>query len=234
MIGGKSYDFKNIANIDSDEDGFLQVLIDSNRKSIVISFRGTDSATDFWNNLFYSLKPFPFTPNCGMVHGEWLKQYSSLRQKLYETVRAVPNFYEFDFFFIGHSLGGALATMALADMSRIMVIPRTKTHIYVFATPKPGNMDFRVCASRYTYDSVMWVSKWKTRTCFREIKGADMVVSLPPSDSFAPALVNSCSLECDQSCSTACCDSLKFGLGIKCHFLESYMASFREMIFPQK
>lgn len=59
-----------------------------------------------------------------------------------ESSRCDPSFPEYpEIFFTGHSLGGALATVAVADLTAEGTVNHTlhPVHLYTFGSPRVGN-----------------------------------------------------------------------------------------------
>jgi hypothetical protein len=138
---------------------------------LVIAFRGTrlNTFVDLWTDIQLQQKMV----SCSnfvckfddddsnndddeiMVHSGFLKSYSSIRNTLLQLIADSSDFDRI--WMTGHSLGGALASLAVVDVGSVMkleapvtvatltgdvvplFIPRIKLSSYVFGTPRVGN-----------------------------------------------------------------------------------------------
>src|SRR5579862_6635780 len=98
---------------------------------LFVTFRGTQSPEDWLSNL-----TFPQVPHAwGMVE----RGFSTLYNQCSTSVRqTVANAGAARVVVTGHSLGGALATLATADL----VLAGRAPLMYTFASPRTGNVDF--------------------------------------------------------------------------------------------
>jgi predicted lipase len=123
-----------------------------------IAFRGTTSVSDWVHNSRVMPAPAP-APCQGMIHRGFLAQYTSLHSRILDFLRTNE---VTRVMLCGHSLGGALATIACAllplDISRDLV---------TFGAPKAGNKKF----SEYTLAIC--------GTCYRIVVDRDVVPTLP-------------------------------------------------------
>ncbi len=132
------------------------------RDSFVV-FRGTRTAREWTKNLSFNLKGY-FISGRGEVHAGFLDVYASLRESLLAAVAALRG--SSRIFIAGHSLGGALATLAAPDIRS-----ESSAHIeaiYTFASPRVGNGEFVRSFDR----------DFKGR-CFRIANGSDIVTAVP-------------------------------------------------------
>lgn len=162
---------KFIDNKDSDTQGF--VAKSDNR--MVIAFRGTSSLQDAWTDIQISKETFPklgfFRRLISIrsmlrtkAHHGFFNSYVSVRRELMEIVEELLKDQNYDIYLTGHSLGGALATIAALDLSR-----DTKARItnYTFGAPKVGNKRF-----------VRYYNK-KVKDTFRVVNDEDPIPSIP-------------------------------------------------------
>jgi len=119
----------------------------------VIVFRGTRGTLDNWINNF---KAFP----CewfqgGKIHVGFKKRFLEIWDKIESSISSVS----FPLYYTGHSLGGALATIAAT------IIPPKA--VYTFGSPRVGNDKFK--------------NLLKNIPIFRISTPKDIVTNLPPS-----------------------------------------------------
>lgn len=91
------------------------------------------------------------------VHAGFNNEYGRFRRDLHTRIKqfqnTVPNWYEFEFFFVGFSLGSALATHAALDIQLTVLDPlnssvpgpvfRRYANVYLGGTPRVGEDAFR-------------------------------------------------------------------------------------------
>ena len=136
------------ALFECDEGGGFSVLV----------FRGTMSTKQWLLNL--STIPVPWDEGC-YVHQGFKFLFDEIWSKILPALEKV----EGPLFFAGHSLGGALATLAATRFA-----PRA---LYTFGSPRVGNTGFRDSMGDFPN--------------YRIVNGYDVVTLLPYSvDTFAP------------------------------------------------
>ncbi|KAM3547390.1 hypothetical protein MY1884_009586 [Beauveria asiatica] len=124
------------------------------KKHIVVAFKGTDPmsfvdvTTDLTKNLvaakmytnFFRSNLFPACARCS-IHNGFMRAFSSLRAELEQTLRAElakPGQESYRVVITGHSLGGAVATVA-APYLRARGIA---CDLYTYGSPRVGNQEF--------------------------------------------------------------------------------------------
>lgn len=132
----------------------------------VIVLRGTVSVNEWLNNMNYRLVPFhPTNPDYGMVHNGFRDVYKGIRGHFRALLA------EFDpdkpMYFVGHSLGSALAHLAALDLS--IIHPKIAEHlcVYAYAPPRTGDATFA-----HMYDA-------RVRTSYRVANVCDVVPYVP-------------------------------------------------------
>jgi len=141
--------------------GFIAVGGDP--KTAVVALRGTATNTEWWDDLHWDLVPFTQVPNGGKVAQGFLdiyntygtmtpgQQQSSQASPAFaaEVAQAVASGLEAGLdpalptVVCGHSLGGALATLLVADLTGTTPL---KPQAWTFASPRVGDAIF---AARY-------------------------------------------------------------------------------------
>ena len=112
--------------------------------SLVFVFRGTSEAQDVIVDL--NVKRVPYLDKPMLVHAGFLEQFDSLKLALVKTVEKYSGKVE-KILCIGHSLGGALATLAAGHLGSIYngKLPVT---CHTFGSPRVGNIAYSEWFSR--------------------------------------------------------------------------------------
>lgn len=133
-------------------------------EEIIVAFRGTANIYDDLQDLDILPASFPYVPGGGSVVRGFLNIYSRIRLQLAEALLKLST--RKNLFITGHSLGGALATLAALD---IAVNTKFKNPtVYTFASPRTGNQSFASAYNRAVKQSV------------RVANVLDLVPYLPP------------------------------------------------------
>jgi triacylglycerol lipase len=156
--------------------GFAATL--QNPARLVIAFRGTDSILDVVSDVEYGQDALDLSPglaNAGQAHEGFTGVYKSLRNQLLGVLAgqpAVPTF------ITGHSLGGAIASIAALDAaSNAGNLPRPT--VYTFAAPRAGDPTFAALFDA-RFNGADITSSW------RIVNRNDAVPYLPPAQIFDP------------------------------------------------
>jgi predicted lipase len=137
--------------------------------AFVVAFRGSEDTgpADWITDLKFLQDAFPFAKGYSnlKVHLGFLEAYKSVRDAVLKGVKATPHK---RIFCIGHSLGGALATLSALDI--IFNVPGKELHLYTYGSPKVGNAEFADVFNKLLPNS------------FRFVNSADIVPSVPVGD----------------------------------------------------
>ena len=114
---------------------------------VIVSFRGTNSnlqlMAEFLGGIgaVYDLQPG--FPEFRVLSYFYNKYKNTIRSTLFKDLNIVKAKYPTASYVItGHSLGGALATLASFDLSKSGMIPKSKMQLYNFGSPRVGNYEF--------------------------------------------------------------------------------------------
>lgn len=132
------------------------------RRTFVI-FRGTKTVKEWISNMGIGLKEYP-RPDYGSVHEGFLQLYCSLRPAIIETLSQSGG--RGRLYVAGHSLGAALATLALPDIEAGAKVRIDA--LYTFGSPRAGDDSF-VKAFNRDYG----------RRSFRVANTSDIVTQVP-------------------------------------------------------
>lgn len=163
----------------------------------VIHFRGSTAKVNSWVENFYSamipaqgeitvydeLRPYCYArQDEAAVHSGYALAIALLTSDLMSQVKLLNAHGIFDILIIGHSQGGALATMAhayLEHMDKKELSSRNRFKVYAFANPMAGNAQFA-----QDYDE-RFTSQQKS---FRIANTSDIVPNMPFTYSDKPLL----------------------------------------------
>jgi triacylglycerol lipase len=125
--------------------------------------RGTQTAKEWIRNFSISLRPYLIADH-GMVHEGFMQMYDEIRGAIIETLSSTSN--HMKLYVGGHSLGAALATLALPDIES-----KTRCRVralYTFGSPRVGDVTFVRAFNESYHDR-----------SFRIANTSDLVTSLP-------------------------------------------------------
>nr|WP_183602192.1 lipase family protein [Paenibacillus phyllosphaerae] len=112
-------------------------VIESDRAAI-LAFRGTGSAVDWVSDLIAEQIPYKPVAGAGATHRGFTEIYMSAREQVMALLDQLPP--EKPLFVTGHSLGGALATLAALDIAKNQSFQQLL--VYTFAAPRTGDPAF--------------------------------------------------------------------------------------------
>jgi hypothetical protein len=187
------------------QEGIPIGFVARRRRSLYVVFRGTATAEEWSKNLSFNLADCPL-PDHGKVHVGFLEVYRSLRDSLMEALSKAegkPRVYV-----TGHSLGGALATLAVPEIESNTGL-RIKA-LYTFAAPRVGDDPFVQAFNRSFADR-----------SFRLVNTSDIVPSVP-----LPVPIGMGSYF--SHVETPVDFTAQFGSVEKNHEMETYMAALRQ------
>ncbi|KAI8613818.1 Alpha/Beta hydrolase protein [Chytriomyces sp. MP71] len=150
--------------------------INPNSNTIIIAFRGTNSL-DTWISDLLIAKPdydLPSAPPGTKVHYGFLSLWQTVRVEVIENVIHLLEAHNDSnprILFTGHSLGGALATIAAVDIFQHLhdrLVPSQVT-LLTFGQPRVGNPTFS-----------NWVNAFNFSNTFRVTNQDDWTPHLPP------------------------------------------------------
>lgn len=118
----------------TDTQGFVA----SNDQMVVVAFRGTEPVIRDWMTDARAAR-LSFAP--GSVHRGFLRAFTSIWDQTQAEIRRHQTGKQ-TLWFTGHSLGGALATLAVAKL-RLSQPPQEVQGLYTFGCPRVGDLDFR-------------------------------------------------------------------------------------------
>lgn len=111
------------------DEGGTQAYMATDGACVVVVFRGSEEARDFWADLKYIKTDWPRGP--GRVHQGFLQAFLQVRDMIQVDLERYH--YHLPKVFIGHSLGAALAVLAGATWQGVY---------HVYGCPRVGNTEF--------------------------------------------------------------------------------------------
>ena len=134
----------------------------------VIAFRGSEETgvSDWITDLKFIQQLYPFAPKEAPkmeVHYGFTEAYASVRDAVLKAAKDTPHK---KVVCVGHSLGGALATLAAMDIR--LNVPGKEVSCYTFGSPKVGDANF---AAHY--------NQCVPQTT-RVVNASDLVPNIPP------------------------------------------------------
>lgn len=152
---------------------FAYTALSKSLKLIIVAFKGTDGGLKqlLDEGLTYIKEKETFQGG-GKVqqyfYRVFMLLYSCVKASIRDLFQMHPTF---DVVVTGHSLGGALASLAAAHLVNDQVIPTQKLSLYTFGMPRVGDKDFSMAHDRLVNNS------------WRVVHNKDIVAHLPPCGS---------------------------------------------------
>lgn len=138
-----------------------EAYIAGNTENIIVAFRGTQEPKDFLTNMQFFLTETPY----GNVHHGFYKALNEVWDEMLQTIESFRNNNQ-AIWFCGHSLGAALATLAVAEY--VLVKQKSINGLYTIGQPRTGNLEF----------AAQFDAKLKNQS-FRFVNNADIVTRNP-------------------------------------------------------
>ncbi|KAF9462219.1 Alpha/Beta hydrolase protein [Collybia nuda] len=148
------------------------IALDRDKKEVVVAFRGSESLLDAYMDVKFDLVPFVVSniggPQGVKVHQGFLQAWNGVAK----TVNTVVREYLKDGYTLvitGHSLGGAIASLAGITLNQDLTIRTGGVRIYTYGQPRTGNVKY-----------AEWVNKYiGTANMFRVVNFDDPIPHLP-------------------------------------------------------
>lgn len=157
-------EFENMKG--ADDTGF--VAVDDAARLIVLSFRGSRSAANLYADMRMDLSDTDLCRACKVHKGFW-NAWVGIRDDITAlALRMTENYPDFRFAITGHSLGGALATLAAGALRDVNDDLRERIELYSFGSPRVGDMA-----------TVHYLTTQSSRS-YRVTNRLDVIPRLPP------------------------------------------------------
>ncbi|WP_035991608.1 lipase family protein [Leptolyngbya sp. KIOST-1] len=150
--------------VESQDNGFtdtqVAILNQLNSDRLYIVFRGSDKSVDWINNFQFRQQIYPYSDGNTEVkfHQGFMMAYFAVRKQLLE---AMDNFSGQQVIVTGHSLGGALATVAALDLQYNLGKKRDlRFEVYTFGAPRVGNRAMTESYNKRLPNSYRFIYGW--------------------------------------------------------------------------
>lgn len=141
------------------------VLYDPTTQSVFLIFRGSEKGLDWINNFQFRQQIYPYGDESTTdvrFHRGFMRAYFAVRDRLLKVVQAFP---QAPLILTGHSLGGAIATIAALDVQyNITQHTGQAIDLYTFGAPRVGNSALVESFQRRVPSSYRFVYGWDVVT----------------------------------------------------------------------
>jgi predicted lipase len=144
--------------------GFGFVARVKNTDEFLVSIRGTQTPEEWVKNFTAVPNPWNEVPGFGVVHLGFEQMWRRIRVSVFQALRNVPARSRITI--VGHSLGGAMATLGAADLKRNLG-KDVDVDLWTVGCPRVGQLRFRSNFNRLVPQS------------FRVVNQGDAVPHLP-------------------------------------------------------
>ena len=124
---------------------FAYTAVSRKRRLITLAFRGTEFPGTQIIDQIISVLTTPKTPfpTGGNVQRYFANAHDKLYRRVNESVTNLVKMYpSYSFVVTGHSLGGALASLAAVSLVHQKVLPSSRLSLYTFGEPRVGDKEF--------------------------------------------------------------------------------------------
>ena len=137
-----------------DSTSGCQALVTRTDDGLQVTFRGTESPLDAYASLLIRRSTLDLPRKQVLVHRGYLEQFLSVRSQIWDLLGPDDRVITFS----GHSLGGALATIASLDLAAHF--PLRQVRCVTFGSPRVGDSRFAREFKRYVPHSLRFVHEY--------------------------------------------------------------------------
>lgn len=114
------------------------VAVDTVREEIVVAFRGSSSVRNWMADLDFVQVPCDYTKGC-LVHDGFKDSWDEIAPYVFDYVKqAYASYPDYTLAVTGHSLGGAVGTLAAVELRDMGYA----CDLYTYGSPRVGNLAF--------------------------------------------------------------------------------------------
>ncbi len=147
----------------SNPENFGFVVREQATNALIVSIRGTQTPAEWVKNFTMIPQVFNLAPEFGLVHLGFEQMWNMIRPDVVAALKTEPNTTRITL--LGHSLGGAMATLGSVDIKKNLKYP--VVDLCTFGGPRVGKIIFRVKFNKLIKD------------CFRVVETRDIVPHVP-------------------------------------------------------
>ncbi len=138
--GFETLGLRDVAKLVCPDTGTAGYVV-SNEDLVAVAFRGTENELDWKTNFRFQ---FVVLKGGVQVHAGFFRAYRGIREDLFKVIAGLMQNKPRPVYLTGHSLGGALAMMATAELSNHEddKLRDSIAACYTFGSPKVGNRSF--------------------------------------------------------------------------------------------
>lgn len=147
--GMKKYEFKAVFKQKCDdylfdyEECYVVLALSHQRKLITISYRGTTNAKQLLDEVLTVLATSKVKLGKGHVQQYFLNAYQQLQRCLEANIlEMIQEHPDYKVAVSGHSLGGAIASIAAFQLVKRNIVPANKLVLYTYGMPRVGDKDY--------------------------------------------------------------------------------------------
>ncbi|KAI9290491.1 alpha/beta-hydrolase, partial [Neoconidiobolus thromboides FSU 785] len=122
------------------------LAINNNEQAIILSFRGTEDLQNWLNDVELVQVPFSSINSIGpLVHGGFLDAMESVSSSFLGALKTLiqnQQYTNYKIRVVGHSLGGAMASLAAIKIKDKLNLSWDKLELYTYGQPRTGNVQF--------------------------------------------------------------------------------------------
>ncbi|KAF9529909.1 alpha/beta-hydrolase [Crepidotus variabilis] len=160
-----------ISGLATDTQGFI--ARDDTRKEIVVALRGSSSITDFITDATIALtsysSPGASAPAGTLVHTGFQTAWNSVASSVISSIKSqLAAHPDYSIVTSGHSLGGALSSLAAASLKANF--PNNAVRMYTYGQPRTGNPTY-----------AKWINSQFGENAFRGVHTTDGVPTIIPT-----------------------------------------------------
>lgn len=144
-------------------DAFGFLFSEVQTGAFLIGIRGTQTPSEWVKNFTAIPNRFNLVPDFGLVHLGFEQMWRRIRPSVLDALQSVPA--DARITLLGHSLGGAMATLGTVDIK--CNLNRPIVDLCTFGSPRTGKVDFRV-----KFNNLI-------ERCFRVSESRDIVPHVP-------------------------------------------------------
>jgi len=145
-LKGYTYISQYVYQIKAGQSISYSLLVNPSTKKFVASFRGSQGTQQIIDEIInggYTKYDMYQIDNAVATKYFYANYKNNMRNAfLADIKKAIASYPDYHFYFVGHSLGGAFATLAVLDISLGGFLPKNRLHMYNYGCPRVGNVNF--------------------------------------------------------------------------------------------